>query len=854
MMAVALRGLLGRKLRALLTGFAIVLGVAMVSGSFILTDTISRSFDKIFGESYASSDVVVSSKPAVGGGENDSASSPGFSENVLAEISDLPDVEAAVPSIEDSATLIGTKGKPLASPDNSIAIGVAPDSDQRFNPLVLLDGAWPDGPTQIAVDTATAKDEGFEVGDTVGAIAEGPVRRYEITGIVRFGSTESLGGATIAVFDVPTAQRLFDKEGRLDIIRVAGKDDATPAELVKEIRPLLPVTAEVKSATAQAKDDSSDVKSGVNIIRDFLLAFGGIALFVGSFVIANTFSITVAQRMRELATLRTIGASRKQVLWSVILEAVVIGLIASVGGLFFGLALAVGLKALLNAIGVGLPDAGLVFSTRTVIVSLLVGVVVATLASVRPALRATRVPPIAAVREGAVLPPGRFARFGLPVAIVIVAIAVALFAYGVFASGLSLVTRLLSLGVGVILLFIGVALVAPRIVRPLAAVLGWPSSRVAGAAGSLARDNATRNPSRTASTAAALMIGLALVTFVSVLAQGVRTSFVDAVDELFVADYGLIAESDFGGVSTAAADALARAPGVEVVSDVRSGEAKAFGDNVDVSAVDPSLPKVVDMSWKEGSDAVPTQLGSNGAFVTDDYADDHDLGIGSRLRLRTPTGDDLPLVVKGVFAEPKGGSPFGRVTISTAAFDRSFTHHTNEFVFANVQGGATPENTARLERAMRAYPDAKVQTRDEFKDSQIAGLNKFVNLLYALLGLSVIVSLFGIVNTLVLSVFERTRELGMLRAIGMTRRQVRRMITHESIVTALIGATLGIVVGMFLAALVTRALSDEGIVFAVPWTSLALFVIVAIIAGMLAAILPARRASRLNVLEALQYE
>jgi ABC-type antimicrobial peptide transport system permease subunit len=260
------------------------------------------------------------------------------------------------------------------------------------------------------------------------------------------------------------------------------------------------------------------------------------------------------------------------------------------------------------------------------------------------------------------------------------------------------------------------------------------------------------------------------------------------------------------------------------------------------------------MSWKEGSDAVPTQLGSNGAFVTDDYADDHDLGIGSRLRLRTPTGDDLPLVVKGVFAEPKGGSPFGRVTISTAAFDRSFTHHTNEFVFANVQGGATPENTARLERAMRAYPDAKVQTRDEFKDSQIAGLNKFVNLLYALLGLSVIVSLFGIVNTLVLSVFERTRELGMLRAIGMTRRQVRRMITHESIVTALIGATLGIVVGMFLAALVTRALSDEGIVFAVPWTSLALFVIVAIIAGMLAAILPARRASRLNVLEALQYE
>jgi putative ABC transport system permease protein len=348
------------------------------------------------------------------------------------------------------------------------------------------------------------------------------------------------------------------------------------------------------------------------------------------------------------------------------------------------------------------------------------------------------------------------------------------------------------------------------------------------------------------------MIGLALVTFVSILGQGLRTSFSDSVRELFVADYSLTAGED--PLNPEAAEAARGAEGVEVVSPIRGDDGKLFGEDVHVNGVDESVTTVLDMNWARGSDRVPAELGADGAFVKEEYAEDKGLEIGSRLTLKTPTGATVRLVVEGIFAEPKGGSPFGDVGISSATFDRSFAKRESEFTLINMRGGVTPANTARLKRAVEAFPEAKVETRDEFRDRQLGQLDTVLNVLYALLALSVIVSLFGIVNTLVLSVFERTRELGMLRAIGMTRRQVRWMIRQESIVTALIGAALGIAVGAFLAALVTQALSDEGIVFAVPYGTLAVFVVVAIAAGMLAAILPARRASRLNILEALRYE
>jgi putative ABC transport system permease protein len=851
---VALRGLLGRKLRATLTAFAVVLGVAMVSGSFILTDTINRSFTAIFDESFENADVVVSSKEAIDSGDEASESAPGFPASVLQAVLRLPAVDAAVGSVEDEAKLVDENGELVGRGDApKIGVGVDP-SDQRFNPLNLVAGQWPRGGGEIAIDRSTADKKNFAIGERIGVVAEGPVRRFRITGIAEFGSVGSLGGATIAIFDVPTAQRLFRKRGKLDEIQVAGKPGVSPGELIREIRPLLPETARVNTAEARAGEESNEVESGLSIFRYILLGFGGVALFVGSFVIANTLAITVAQRMRELATLRTIGASRRQVLWSVVLEAVIVGLVASLAGLFLGLALAKGLNSLLVAAGIDLPRSSLVFALRTVLVSLTVGVVVTLLASLRPALRASRVPPIAAVREGAVLPRSRLARFGLPTALTVLAVAVALFSYGVFGSGLATATRLLALGVGVVLLFLGVALVAPRLVRPLAAVLGWPGARLGGAAGALARDNATRNPSRTAATAAALMIGLALVTFVAVIAQGLRSSFESSVDELFVADYALVPQSGFGALGPEVAGAVAKAPGVEVVSSIRAGEGRLDSESVRVNGVDPKLSSVIALEWYRGSPTLPARLGEDGGFISRDFADEHDLAVGSPLSVETPSGDFLDVEVRGIFLEPEGGSPFAPIVASTAAFDAAYPRPENEFTFVNVRGGPSETKTARLQRALTAFPDAKVQTREEFKEGQFATLNRLVNLLYALLGLSVVVSLFGIVNTLVLSVFERTRELGMLRAIGMTRRQVRRMIRHEAIVTALIGATLGLGVGMFLAALVTQALSDEGFVFALPYRSLVFFAIAAVAVGMLAAILPARQASRLRVLKALQYE
>ncbi len=851
MIGVALKGLLGRKLRAILTGFAIVLGVAMISGSYVLTDTLSKSFDSVYDESYAATDAIISSKQAIETDDGETEA-PAFSAAVLREVETLPGVRVAQGSIEDEARLVDKDGTPIGKAGSGIAWGVEASADQSLNPLELAQGDWPSGDGEIAIDKATAEKQDFTVGQTVGAFGSGAVDQYRITGIVTFGAADSLGGSSISVFDLGTAQKLFDKRAKFDLIRVGADPGVSEAELVTQIQPLLSETTQVQGAEAQAAADSKETQEGMDIIKYVLLGFGGISLFVGSFVIANTLAITVAQRMRELATLRTLGASRGQVLRSVVLESVAIGIVGSLLGLFLGLGIAVGLMALLETLGIELPSGGLVFAPRTIIVSLAVGTLIALLASLRPAVRATRIPPIAAVREGAVMPASRFARYAVRVSAVVFVAALALFSYGVFASGLETIVRIVALVLGVLLLFVSVSMVASRVVRPLAFVLGAPGARLGGTAGALARQNAVRNPTRTASTAAAVMIGLALITFVAVLGQGVRTSFTSAVNELFVADYALTADAE--KVSSQAAETVAGEPGT-VVSEIRGADAKRNGDAIHVTGVDRNLSRTVEMAWTEGSTTVPGRLGRDGAFVTDRYAEENGLKVGSPITVETPAGQTLELQIEGVFDEPKGGSPFSDgVTISKETFDDAFTNHDNELTLLNISGGPSDANTARLEQALVAFPDVSVETRDEFKDGQLAELTTTLNVLYVLLGLSVIVSLFGVINTLVLSVFERTRELGMLRAIGMTRRQVRRMIRHESIVTALIGAALGIAVGLFLAFITTLALSDYGIVLSVPAGTLAVFVFVAILAGMLAAILPARRASRLNVLEALQYE
>jgi putative ABC transport system permease protein len=854
MTKVALRGLLGRKLRAALTAFAIVIGVAMVSGTFVLTDTIKSAFSTVFTQAYKNADAVITGKSAIGtgGGGGNGPEIPSLPASLLTRVQALPGVDEAEGAIADQAQLVGHNGKVISSGGApGLAFSHSPQG-ARFNPLSLTSGRYPTTPGEVAIDASTASKKHFNVGDSIGIIARGPVERFHIVGTVKFASVSSLGGATMAIFTLPEAQRLFHKQGKYDQINVAAKSGTSPGQLVSQIKPLLGPSAQVRTGQSQAAQATKDTSGFLNIFQDFLLAFGGIALFVGSFVIANTLSITIAQRTRELATLRTLGATRRQVLRSVLVEAFVIGTIASVIGLFAGLLLAKALNSLLVSFGIDLPQAATVFKARTIIVALLVGIVITIIAAMRPALRSTRVPPIAAAREGAILPESRWAKFGPYAAGATIVLAIGLMLVGLLASGLSTGLALLCVGVGAVALFIGVAMLAPKLVPPLVRVLGWPAKRFGGAAGQLAEGNSGRNPARTASTASALMIGLALVTLVAVLAAGLRSRFEGSVKKAFAANYAITAENNFSPIGLASEKAVRNVPGVTVVSGVRAGTARAFGSNINLTAVEPNVASVIKVDWQDGSQAVTAQLGSDGAFVDKDFAKSHHLVVGSPLTVETPSGRMLHLKVIGITNPPKGGSPYGPVTISQQLFDSLYQNPQNLFTLVKMEGGVSAANTQRLDAALSGFPDAKVQDRTQFINNQLSGLDTLLNLLYVLLSLSIVVSLFGIVNTLVLTVFERTRELGMLRAVGMSRRQVRRMIRHESVITALLGAAFGIPLGILLALMVGGAIGFAA--FTIPVGTLIVFIIAAIIAGLIAAIWPARRAGKLNVLEALSYE
>jgi putative ABC transport system permease protein len=850
MTGVALKGLFARRVRGVLTALAIVLGVAMVSGSFVLTDTISKAFDSIFTSSYSHTDAVVSGKKLV---DYSNSGNVTVSRAVLEQIKQSPDVAAAAGALIDlngdstNANLIGRDGKAIQSNGNP-TFGFGIDTSQpRFNPLKLKEGHWATGPRQVVIDRETAQNHHFAVGDTIGVAASGPKESFRIVGTATYGDVKSLGGATFAVFTIPTAQRLLDLHG-YSVISVAAKPGVSAGRLVSELKREVPATAQVRTARQQANEDKKGVASFISFIRGFLLGFGGIALFVGAFVIFNTLSITVAQRTRELATLRTLGASRRQVLRSVVLESFVIGLAASVIGLVAGFGLAKGLSSLFGALGLTLPQTSSVYATHTFVISLLLGVVVTVFAGFVPALRATRVPPIAAVREGAVIQ--RKKRLGPVAGVGLFAIASVLIAYATLGGHLGSGKSLLALAGGALLGLLGVAGFPPVLVTTLAALVGIPAKRLGGAAGRLATDNATRNPARTASTAAALMIGLALVTFVAVLGKGVHGSIDRAINKQVTADWVVTSQNGWSAFPAGAGRAVANAPGVTLASDIRSDRGRIGGANVSVNGVEPStIARVYHFDWKQGSNATLARLNDNGAIVKQKFAKKHHLAVGDGFTLRSPAGKPIRLTVAGIVQPPQVTELLGGVVISRAAFDRTFARPSNSLTL--IDGSPTQ---AGLDKALAAFPDAKVQTRAEYVKAQSSFIDTMLNLLYVLLALSVIVSLFGMLNTLVLSVFERTRELGMLRAVGMTRRQARRMVRHESVITALIGAALGLPLGIMLAAAVTHALGKYGVTFSLPVASLVVFTVAAMIAGILAAIAPARRAARLNVLEALQYE
>jgi putative ABC transport system permease protein len=854
---VALRGLTGRKLRTALTAFAIVLGVAMVSGTYVLTDTINSAFDTIFSESYAGTDAAITGKAPDISFEGSTAETPSVPASLLERVRSLPSVEEAAGSVQDETAtkILKPDGKAIDTGGApSFGLGIDP-SIQRFNPLRLVEGTWAQSNDQVVIDEGTAEEYDYGVGETVRIATLKPVRPFQVVGIARYANVESLGTATFAVFTIPAAQELLDRPNQFDMIQAAAKEGVTPEELVADIGPILPPTAQVRSGIEQADEESSEIAEFTSFFQYFLLAFAAVALFVGAFVIFNTMSITVAQRTRELATLRTIGASRGQIRRAVLLEAFAIGLVASLIGLGLGILLAIGLQKLFDLLGFGLPTTDMVIQTRTIIVALLVGVVVTVLAAFVPALRATRISPILAVREGAELPKGRFSRFTPYIALVVIALSLLLLGRAMFTEELDTGQRLISIAFGVLLLFVGVAMISSKLVRPLAAVVGVPGEKLARVSGFLARRNTLRNPGRTAATAAALMIGLALVTFVAVLSNGMKESNRGAIEEQIKADFVVTSQDGFTPFVSTAGDAAAKAPGIEVATSVRAEVGKVAGTDKYVTGIEQDkIAAVYNFDWEQGSDSVLGKMDEFSAIVDKDFAEDHGLDLGDRFRLLSGSGRATNLEVAATYNPPPFYQLLGSVSIRKSKFDTLYDRPRNQFTFINVPGEPTPEAERPLEQALASFPDAKVQTREAWITEQDEEFNSFLIMLYVLLALSVIISIFGMINTLALAVFERTRELGMLRAVGMTRWQARVMIGTESVITALIGAAIGLPLGAFLAAMVTKALDQYEVRYAVPLLPLIAFAVIAVLVGLVAAIMPAQRAARLNVLQALQYE
>jgi putative ABC transport system permease protein len=855
----ALRGLLGRKLRAVLTGIAIVLGVAMISGTYILTDTIDRAFSNLFSQSYAGTDAVVQGEGPDISIDGTAAPNPPVPASLLETVRGVPEVELASGGIYDE-----TSTKILTSEGESVSTGGAPsfgfgiDTDPefaQFNPLNLLEGRWPAASDEVVIDAGTADRQSYAVGDTVEIATLQPKRAFELVGVAQYGGVDSLGTATFAVFTVPTAQELLDRGGQYDAISVAAKEGVGEDELVSSLERVLPAGTVAETATAETEEAEDEIGQFTSIIRYFLLAFAGVSLFVGAFVIFNTFSITVAQRTREFATLRTIGASRRQVLAAVILESLAIGIVASLIGLALGLFLAEGIQALFRTFDFELPSADRVFAPRTVLVSMLVGVLVTLAAGLFPAIRATRVPPIAAVREGATLPRSRISPFVPWIAGIVVVGAILLLSRAMFTDDLGTADRLLSLAAGVVILFLGVAMLSSRLVRPIAALVGLPARRVGGAAGKLASGNTVRNPGRTAATAAALMIGIALVAFIATLADGLKSSNRQAIEEQVAAEYVVTAQDGYTPFVAAIGDAVAASSAPEVVASVRTDAALVNGDQAEVGGIDPdTITAAYRFDWTDGSDEVLADLGTTGAIVSANYADDHGITLGTRLRILSTANRTADVRVFGLY-EPHPFYPLlESLSVSTELFDQLYDRPRNRWTWVNVRGEPTAATKRELEAAVAGFPDAQVETREEWIQREDADFDEFLTFLYVLLALSVLISIFGMINTLVLSVYERTREIGMLRAIGMTRRQTRRMIRQESIITALIGAALGLPLGIFLAALVTRALTEFDLTFSIPWGQLVFLTVLSIVVGILAAITPARRAAKLDPLRAIAYE
>ena len=840
---IARKSIRARWGRTLAILFAITASVSFVVGSFVLADSLRATFDNLFQELNEEVDLEVRAAQAF---ESDDARDP-IDVSLAESIRAVEGVAIVEPILQRYAQLLDSDGEAI-SPPGGPTIGVSWEGADGLQGVTIKEGRAPQGPEELAIDKATADAEDFAVGDTVSYLTDVGTFQGTITGTVGLGSADSFGGAQLVALDLDTALVHFGADGRVDAIDISVADGADVAAVQRAIEDILPPQTEVVTGEEVAQETADDVNQFVNVFGTGLLIFAFITAFVSAFIINNVFQITIGQRLRELALLRAVGASGRQVRWMISAEAFVLGVLATLFGVLGGLLVARGLIAAFDAAGAGFPDTQTVLQWRTIVIAALVGIGITMVSVIVPSRRAAKIPPVAAMRPELGFAAMRSRR--LVAGVVVTIVGGMMFVVGLFIRPGGTVGLIALAGIGALVLFLGIASLSSTVATPITRVIGWPVEKLFKVPGALARQNVARAPRRTSSSASALMIGVALVSSTAVFASSLRASLVDTLESAISADY-IITDSGFQGLSPVVSETLGTVPELEAVTPIRGISGQVDGSTKNFGAVDPvAFDKLVDPDLQDGSVA---DLALDELLLHKDPANDLDATIGSTIDVTFQNGVERTLTVAGIY----GDATFGNWLIGLDTFSEiSDAPARDFFVIAKLAGGVDPATgDAAVEAAMEPFPQANVQTNAEFLDSQEAQINQLLLIITMLLAFAILIAILGISITLALGVFERTREIGLLRAVGMNKRQTRRSVRWEAVIVSTFGALVGIVVGTFLGVVLTLAVPDDVISkLAFNPTIIVAILIGAVIAGLLAALYPSYKASNMNVLEAIATE
>ena len=839
MFRLSLKMTLARKGRLLLTSLAIILGTSFLAGTSIFSATVNSTFDRLFTDVFRDVDAYVRSTSSVdtGFGEQRAPSPISALETILG----VEGVSAAVGDMQSYARVIGKDGKPLGEDQGPPTFGGIASSSVAglWN---TESGRLPIGPKEVMLDRTTAEAGKFAIGDTVRVNALSGTREFSLVGIANYGDISSPGGATFALFDQPTASEFLLKPGFVDAFLIQGDGTLSDEALAKAIDAALLPSDKLETLTGAqiTEETTSQIKTVLGFFTTFLTAFSFIALGIGCFVIYNVFSITAAQRQRESALLRAIGASRRQVTNSLLVEAVVIGLVGSTLGFIFGIGLSQALSALLNAIGLEIPTTGLTINSSAIFSTVLVGTIITTLSAILPALRSGRVPPLAAIRETALdVVTGMTRRMIIGLVFMILGV-VALVAS---ING----AEVIFLGLGVLAVFAGVLVLGPAISKPVAMLLGKPVARLRGITGAMSQQNAARNPKRTARTAAPVLIGVALVTSFTALAASIKSEIRESIGSSFRGDFALSVNSrGFGGIPTSVTDQIDQLPEVQTATGVGFIAAKVGDESPFILVFNPKTADgLYNLEMIEGRQS---DLGKDEIFIEQDKSIEKNLPVGSSVQVTLIDGRSIQLKVAGTYK-----NAYGNYVVSRELFEGVATPLFDSFVYISTNTNVSDENARTAISAISAdLGVGTLESRTEYIDSQAAQIDQFLALIYGLLFLSVIIAIVGIIITLLLSVFERRHEIGLLRSVGMTRSQVRTMVRWESVITSLFGAVTGVLLGIVTGVVIVVSLNESGIsAFTLPITSTIFILIGSFIIGVIAAVFPAWRATRTEIITAI---